>query len=120
MGTAKLNSRAETVTLAPTSTSKPAAVVNVAAAVRDEKNSTDKTNKTDREHVMAAVADMQEHAQSAQRNLNFKLDDDSQRMIVTVTEASTGKIIRQMPSEEALRLSENLDEIRSVLFSGKV
>ncbi len=120
MDTAKLNSRAEAITLAPTSTSKPAAVVNVAAVVRDEKDSSGKTNKTDREHVMAAVADMQEYAQSAHRNLNFKLDDDSQRMIVTVTEASSGKIIRQMPSEEALRLSENLDDIRSVLFSGKV
>lgn len=120
MDTAKINSRAEAIILAPSSTSKPAAVANVAAAVQDDKDSSSKTNKTDREHVIAAVADMQDYAQSAQRNLNFKLDDDSQRMIVTVTEASSGKVIRQMPSEEALRLSENLDDIRSVLFSGKV
>jgi len=120
MDTAKLNNRVETITLAPASTSKPAAVISDAAAMRDEVDSNSKTNTTDREQVLAAVADMQDYAQSAQRNLQFKLDDDSQRMIVTVTEASTGKVIRQMPSEEALRLSENLDEIRSVLFSGKV
>lgn len=83
-------------------------------------HSQDSASSTEREQLQVAVADLQEYAQSAQRNLEFKLDDDSQRMIVTVTEASSGKLIRQMPSAEALRLSENLEEIRSVLFSGKV
>lgn len=119
MDTVKLNSRAETIALAPASTSKPHPAASDAAeqaATQTDNN----TKTTDREQVLTAIADMQDYAQSAQRNLNFKLDDDTQRMIVTVTEASTGKVIRQMPSEEALRLSENLDEIRSVLFSGKV
>jgi len=83
-------------------------------------HSQDSASSTERQQLQVAVADLQEYAQSAQRNLEFKLDDDSQRMIVTVTEASSGKLIRQMPSAEALRLSENLEEIRSVLFSGKV
>ena len=73
-----------------------------------------------RERIQAAVADMQDYIQSAQRNLQFQLDEGGEHMVVTVTEASSGKVIRQIPSEEALRLADNLSEIRSVLFSGKV
>ena len=74
----------------------------------------------DREQVLAAVVDMQDYMDAAGRNIQFQLDDDSGRMIVRVTEASTGDVIRQMPSEEALRLAENLADIRSVLFSDEV
>ena len=72
-----------------------------------------------REQVLAAVTAMQEYAQSAQYNLQFQLHDDSSRMVVKVTEIASGEVIRQIPSEEALRLADNLSEIRSVLFSGK-
>lgn len=120
MDMAKLNNRAEITTLAPASQNNSAPTVGH-SPVSAEKNHNDQHNSADdREQLLTAVADMQEYAQSAQRNLQFSLDDKSQRMVVTVTEASTGKVIRQMPSEEALRLSENLEEIRSVLFSGKV
>ncbi len=74
----------------------------------------------ERERIQAAVADMQDYIQSAQRNLQFQLDEGGEHMVVTVTEASSGKVIRQIPSEEALRLADNLSEIRSALFSGKV
>lgn len=90
---------------------------NVATANHARKN--DSTAEADREHVLAAVADMQDYVQTAQRNLQFQLDEGGERMVVTVTEANSGKVIRQIPSEEALRLAENLSEIRSVLFSGK-
>lgn len=72
-----------------------------------------------REQMLAAVADMQDYVDAAARNIQFRLDDDSGRMVVMVTEASSGDVIRQMPSEEALRLAENLSEMRSVLFSGE-
>lgn len=90
---------------------------NVALANQARKN--DSTAEADREQVLTAVADMQDYVQTAQRNLQFQLDEGGERMVVTVTEANSGKVIRQIPSEEALRLAENLSEIRSVLFSGK-
>lgn len=78
------------------------------------------TSEPDREQLLAAVADMQDFMDAAGRNIQFQLDDDSGRMIVKVTEASTGDVIRQIPSEEAVRLAENLSEIRSLLFSAEV
>ena len=79
----------------------------------------DSMTEPDRQQVLAAVTEMQDYVDAAGRNIQFQLDDDSGRTIVKVTEASTGDVIRQMPSEEALRLAENLAEIHSVLFSGE-
>lgn len=66
-----------------------------------------------------ALAHMQNATQALQRNLNFSVDDSSGRMMVRVTDASSGEMIRQMPTEEALRLVESLDEIRSLLFEAQ-
>lgn len=63
-----------------------------------------------------AVSSIQEFAQSIQRNLNFALDESTGRVVVKVTDSVSGEVIRQMPSEEALRLAETLDEVRSLLF----
>lgn len=85
-----------------------------------ETRSNDSMTEAGREQVLAAVTEMQDYVDAAGRNIQFQLDDGSGRMVVKVTEASTGEVIRQMPSEEALRLAENMAEIRSVLFSGEV
>lgn len=74
---------------------------------------------TDREALDAAVSDMQNFVQSVQRDINFNVDDSSGRVVINVTEATSGDVIRQIPSEEALRLSENLSEIRSLLFKAE-
>ena len=102
------------------STTRSSAVSTATEAVIPAKvRNNDSKSEPDREQLLAAVADMQDYIQAAGRNLQFQLDDDSGRMVVKVTEASSGDVIRQMPSEEALRLADNLSEMRSVLFSGE-
>ncbi len=118
MDMGSLNSRAGLEALA--STAKPNTTsATTSAHMATELQSNTRNAEPDREQVLAAVADMQDYVQSAQYNLQFQLHDDSSRMVVKVTEIATGEVIRQIPSEEALRLAENLSEIRSVLFSGK-
>ena len=72
-----------------------------------------------RQQVEAALVSIQDAVQSVRRNVNFSLEDGSGRIVVKVTDATSGDIIRQMPSEEALRLAENLDEVRSLLFNAQ-
>jgi flagellar protein FlaG len=38
---------------------------------------------------------------------------------VQVIDGDSGKVVRQIPSEEILRLTERLDEMRSLLFEAK-
>ena len=72
-----------------------------------------------REPVEEAVSSIKAFAQSIQRNLNFALDDSTGRVVVKVTDGVSGEVIRQIPSEDALRLAESLDEVRSLLFKAE-
>ncbi|TRO07467.1 flagellar protein FlaG [Ectopseudomonas mendocina] len=72
------------------------------------------------ERIQEAVSSIQEFVQSVRRDINFSLDDSSGRVVVKVTDAQSGDVIRQMPSEEALKLAESLSEARSLLFTAQV
>ncbi|WP_341303418.1 flagellar protein FlaG [Pseudomonas sp. TMP25] len=72
-----------------------------------------------REKIEAAVATIQDFAQTVRRDLNFTLEEGSGRVVVKVTDAGSGDVIRQIPSEEALQLAENLSEVRSLLFKAE-
>lgn len=65
------------------------------------------------------MATIQEFVQSVRRNINFAVDDGSGRVVVKVTDSGSGDVIRQIPSEEALKLAENLSEVRSLLFKAE-
>lgn len=72
-----------------------------------------------RDQVESAVSTIQDFVQSIRRDINFSLDDGSGRVVVKVTDASSGEVIRQIPSEEALQLAESLAEMRSLLFKAE-
>lgn len=60
------------------------------------------------ERARAAVAEINRSLAASQRELAFQVDEDSGRTIVRVIDASSGEILRQFPSEEALRLASRL------------
>lgn len=60
------------------------------------------------EQVGAAVETLNRALEAAQRDLRFQLDDESGRVIVQVVEPASGEVIRQMPSEEVLRMASRL------------
>jgi flagellar protein FlaG len=59
--------------------------------------------------VEAAAQQIDEYLKSHGRSLEFRVDHATGRSVVTVTDAATGKPIRQIPSEETLRLAQILD-----------
>ena len=73
----------------------------------------------------ARVAErLQEMAREAGRNLEFRVDEASEKMVIVVRDQSTGELIRQIPDATALRISQRLesqvDAMRSILFEGRV
>ena len=49
------------------------------------------------------------------QSLEFKVDEESKRTIVTVIDKETQEVIRQMPSREALDIAKALDQLQSLL-----
>lgn len=72
-----------------------------------------------KEQLEDLVEDIQQATKVMQRNLNFTIDDSTGFTVIKVTDALSGDVIRQMPTEDALRLAERLDEMRSLLFEAQ-
>lgn len=73
-----------------------------------------------REDVEQAVSDIRDFVRSSQRNLDFSIDDSTGRVVVKVIATDTGDVIRQIPSENLLKLAQSLTDASSVLFDAKI
>jgi flagellar protein FlaG len=65
------------------------------------------------EQIETAVSQLSEFVQSSNRQLNFSVDQGSNKQVVKVTDAASGEVIRQIPSEEVLKLSERLQDLQT-------
>ncbi len=51
--------------------------------------------------------------------LQFVVHEDTGRVVVTVIDESTGKVIREIPPSEVLKLAENIDKMIGIIFDQK-
>ncbi|RMT87808.1 hypothetical protein ALP39_02816 [Pseudomonas marginalis pv. marginalis] len=77
------------------------------------------TAQPQRDALEKAVTDIREFVQASQRNLDFSIDDSTGRVVVKVIATDSGEVIRQIPSETALKLAQDLSKASSVLFDSK-
>jgi flagellar protein FlaG len=68
------------------------------------------------EQVEAAVSQISEFIQSIQRDLVFSIDESSERLVVKIVDSKTHEVIRQIPSEEMLRIARHLDTTGSLIL----
>jgi uncharacterized FlaG/YvyC family protein len=66
--------------------------------------------KVSREAFKKVVSELETFVQKAQRNLDFQVDDKTGRVVVKVIDATDDSVIRQIPSEEMLALSQRIQE----------
>jgi len=62
------------------------------------------------EELEQAVTQLNDRMQQVQRDLMFSVDDSSGQTVVRVVNTETEEVVRQMPTEEALRISQNIKE----------
>ena len=60
------------------------------------------------EAMKSAAEQIDSYLRSIGRALDFSVDESTGRTVVTVRDSATGETIRQIPSEEALRLAQAL------------
>jgi len=69
-----------------------------------------------KDQAAAIAAQLQDFLQSSRRDVEFRVDADTHTQIVTVRDATTGDVIRQMPSVEALRVLKSLNAAQGTLL----
>ena len=69
------------------------------------------------EQVQNAVKSLEQLVKNkAPNSLAFSIDDNSGKTVVRVSDAKTGEMIRQIPSEEMLELARSLDKMQGMLL----
>jgi len=79
----------------------------------------EKEEKATPEKVSEAVGKLNEYVQAIRRELKFSIDEKSGRTVITVLDSETKEIIRQIPPEEVISLSQNLGTKDSVILTAE-
>ena len=71
-----------------------------------------------------AVEDLQNFVEALGRDLSFRRDESINKSIITVRDANTNQLVRQIPAEEvvevARQIKESMDKLRTgVLMNGE-
>ena len=64
-----------------------------------------------------AVNAVSDFLQAKNRDLTFSIDEETERSIVKVVDSQSGKLIRQIPSEEVLALAERIKSLHDDIGS---
>ena len=96
-----------------------AEVVSQVASTVIKPSSVDASSQPTREVVAKAAADLQQFVQSMGRNLSFSVDESTGYHVVRVVNPNTGELVRQLPSEELLKISRDFQRLNNVLVSQK-
>lgn len=68
------------------------------------------------EQLEAAVTSLNKGLQAWSTNLRFRLEDGSNQVVIQVIDVETGDVVRQVPSEEILHMSQELGKLRDLAF----
>lgn len=65
------------------------------------------------------IEDLNKKMKEVGTNINFSYNDDISGLVVTVKEAQGGKIIREIPTKEAIQLVKRMNEVVGLIFDSK-
>jgi len=69
--------------------------------------------------VKEAVSRLNQYVQTLRRDLEFRVDESTNTVVVTVVDPSTKEVVRQIPSEEVLAVARNLEQMQGVILNTK-
>jgi flagellar protein FlaG len=70
-----------------------------------------------RENIQEAIGRLNQQLKATGRDLTFQMDQELNRPIIIVRNIETGEVVRQIPSEEIIRMAHSLEEGKGLLFN---
>ena len=96
-----------------------AEVVKKVATVEIKPSNVQKESQITQEVVAKAATQIQNFVQEMGRNLSFTIDETTGYNVVRVMNPETNEVIRQLPSEELLKIARSMEQLNSVLVNQK-
>ncbi len=72
-----------------------------------------------REQIEQAVQVVQKAVEPVAQNLQFQVDKETGKTIISVVDSVTQEVIRQIPGEEILAIAKAIDRMKGLLVSQK-
>lgn len=69
------------------------------------------------QNLKQAMAMLNRQMASNKQALGFSYDDSLKRPVITVRNTSTGEVVRQIPTEEVIRVAHRMDALKGILFN---
>jgi flagellar protein FlaG len=70
-----------------------------------------------KEKLMESIQHLNQAMRDGGRNLNFHMDEAVGAPVVTVKNADTGEVVRQLPNEVVVRIAHNIEEFKGLLHN---
>ena len=96
-----------------TSVSDPVSKTLAAKAATDAKEEV----KLDARQVQQSLEEINKLMTGLSISVQFRIDPNYKELIVKVVDQDTGKLIRQIPTEEAVKISKEMDNLKGLLFA---
>jgi flagellar protein FlaG len=71
----------------------------------------------ERANLQKAIDQLNNQMKDKNRDLSFSLDERINRTIITVKKLETGEVVRQIPTEEFVKLAHSLEDMKGLLFN---
>lgn len=85
-----------------------------------EEKSSQPAKELSKAEIVKVAQQLQEFVKSLNRNVQFSVDENSGRDVISVVEVDTGELIRQIPSEEVLKLASSISKAAGLIVQEKV
>ena len=72
--------------------------------------------KQDETPVHEVVSELNNLVRELHRELQFSVDEESGETVIKVVDQETDEVVRQIPSEDVVRLRQRLEEAAGVIF----
>jgi len=91
-----------------------------ASAVRQAADVKPGVDQPSASQLRQSLEDINKALASFSISVQFQVDPDYKDLIVRIVDQDSGKLIRQMPTEDVVRMSKAMDNLKGLLFSQAV
>lgn len=90
-----------------------------AAAVSETSKPVETLGNPSLNEVVDAINSVEESLRIFTQKVNFSVDKDTGRFLIKVIDSESGDVIREIPPERVLKISQQIKEILGLLFDEK-
>ncbi len=105
---------------APTAQAAPATPVALAVKAQAPAPAPRFDPQEQQRKLQQAVAELNRQMEHTGVSLGFSVDESIGRTVVTVVNKDSGELVRQIPSEDVVRVAHSIESLKGILYNKRI